>query len=69
MTQEGLDSSIRTGLSLIRDAKLMCQMVWVNFDLNLMAAGLWLLFIHTCLLAMAAAIPRNRLISVVINNR
>jgi hypothetical protein len=41
----------------------------VDFDLNLMAAGLSLLLIHTSILAVVAAVPRNRLVSGIISER
>ena len=63
------ERTIAEGLSILREAKVMCEAVWVDFDLNLMAAGISLLLIRTAVLAVLALAPRNRLLSGVVNSR
>ena len=69
MTPSARESTIAEGLSILREAKLMCEAVWVDFDERLIAAGIVLLLIQTAFLALLALTPRNKLLSAVLNSR
>lgn len=61
------DSNPKDGLQLLSDAKYMCASVWAEFDLNIMGAGLTLLFLQLTLLLLLGLTPRNRLLTGILN--
>ena len=63
------ESTIAEGLSILREAKLMCEAVWVDFDERLINAGLVILPIQTAFMALLALTPRTKLLSAVLNSR
>ena len=69
LTPSARESTIAEGLSILREAKLMCEAVWVDFDLRLINAGLVILPIQTAFMALLALTPRSKLLSEVVNSR
>jgi phosphatidylinositol glycan class O len=68
LSPEGLSRVVREGLQLLSECKAMCQSVWVEFDLNLMGAGITLFFLHLSLVLLLVFTPRNRLLTGILNN-
>lgn len=63
LSLEDMESIYKDGSDLVKDAKTMCRAVWVEFDLQLMGAGLTLFLLQTVLGFVLLATPKNRLLT------
>ena len=54
--------------TFLQQARLMCQSVWVEFNLSAMSHSLNLLLLHSCVLTLVILKPHTRLLSMLISS-
>jgi len=61
------NQAVHKGLALLQGAREMCQRVWVEFNVQLMGAGVTLLFLQLCLAYLLVCTPRSRLLTGILS--
>jgi len=64
-----VQTMLAMGGDLLSKAKAMCQSAFIEFNLNLIASGLTVIFLHVCLLLVLVLTPRKSFLRNIINFR
>ena len=69
MKSSDVETMLMMGSDLLKSAKSMCQSAFIEFNLNLIAFGLTVIFLHVCLLLVLVLTPRKSFLRNIINFR
>lgn len=67
LSHRQLQELARHSRAFLREARTMCQSVWVEFNLTSMSHSLNILLLHTCVLLVFILKPPNRLLTMLIS--
>ena len=67
LSHRQLQELVRHSRAFLREARAMCQSVWVEFNLTSMSHSLNLLLLHTCVLILLILRPSSRLLTMLIS--
>ena len=67
LSHKQLVELLKNSRAFLREARTMCQSVWVEFNLTSMSQSLNILLLHTCVLLLLILKPHSRLLTMLIS--